>query len=314
MKLNKVAKDELRKKIEVELKEVPEGQRIQLDKDLLEDLLFEVVTLNKEKDIKVKLPVWSGEFLRKIDLSQVDFTNVSWLILGNVDYFIEEFYDVIEDSVEEKLEKFYRLAIKNPLFDSDRMGKELNNAYSVFYKGTNAHIDLSQSFEAIYRNKIHINCCNFSGLDFSSQDLSNFEKLIIYSSDISDTRLSIPNNISLEAGAAILRGIDLSDRTIDGYKYLDLDENNLHISDLTNTGIKIDLNAESCKDFRNSAEFYDAMNHYWVGCYVNGKKILSSEEKKTVATKKKEEYEKMKAEIFNSVLGSIEEQKKPRAK
>lgn len=53
---------------------------------MLEDLLFEIITLNKEKGIKIKLPIWSGDFLKKIDLSEIDFTDVSWnsLILEDV--------------------------------------------------------------------------------------------------------------------------------------------------------------------------------------------------------------------------------------
>ena len=65
MKLSNKSKDELREKIAEQLKEVPKGQRVQLDKDLLEDLLFEIITLNKEKGIKIKLPIWSGDFLKK---------------------------------------------------------------------------------------------------------------------------------------------------------------------------------------------------------------------------------------------------------
>ena len=42
---------------------------------MLESLLFEEIVVNKEKGIKLKVPVWSGEFLREIYLSEVDFTN-----------------------------------------------------------------------------------------------------------------------------------------------------------------------------------------------------------------------------------------------
>lgn len=44
-------------------------------------LLFDTYTCNKEKEIKIKLPVWSGEFLQKLDLSQVDFEDVFWCFM-----------------------------------------------------------------------------------------------------------------------------------------------------------------------------------------------------------------------------------------
>lgn len=53
MKLNKQAKNELRTEIIKQLKKIPNNKKINLDKDLL----FEVITLDKEKNIKIKLPV-----------------------------------------------------------------------------------------------------------------------------------------------------------------------------------------------------------------------------------------------------------------
>ena len=84
MRLSEKDRYAFRERIEVMLRKVPEGQRIKLDKDLLEDLLFVKKTVNEEKDIMVKLPVWSGKFLRKIDLSEVSFDNVSWTMLDNI--------------------------------------------------------------------------------------------------------------------------------------------------------------------------------------------------------------------------------------
>ena len=127
MQLNKQSKNELRKRIVEQLKEVPKGQKIKLDKELLEYLLFEVITLDKTTDTKVKLPIWSGEFLKKIDLSQVDFTNVSWCILDykESDYKIDfdditisdkNIYDTIDIVRSEKKEEYEQM--KNEIFDS----------------------------------------------------------------------------------------------------------------------------------------------------------------------------------------------------
>ena len=69
MKLNTKSKNELRDFIEEKIIDFPEEQKLQLDKKILEDLLFETITIDKEKGIILKLPVWSGNFLKKIDLS-----------------------------------------------------------------------------------------------------------------------------------------------------------------------------------------------------------------------------------------------------
>ncbi len=80
-------KNELRKKIEELLNRVPDGTHIHIDKDLLEVLIFEELSekqllknLEDKEDKKTikKEIVWSGDFLSKIDLSEVSFENVDW--------------------------------------------------------------------------------------------------------------------------------------------------------------------------------------------------------------------------------------------
>lgn len=305
MKLNKKNRDELRAKIVEQLKEVPEGQKIKLDKELLEELLFEVVTLNKEKGIIVKLPIWSGDFLRKIDLSQVDFTNVSWSILSFTeadDYNI--YYEGIDANVEaeQKIEKIIK--------DKVNEGFILSNGYVVSYNGTNANIDLTKSFEAIYGNIITLRGCGFTGLDFSHQDLSNIDELELRHSSIADTALTIPESLYLNGYRSSFSGLDLSSWTLDDECcFKDFPKCNLR-----NTGLKLIFKSESIKKLIDDhhiddGDIEEAMNNYLVGCYINGKKVLSSAEKEAQALQIKTEYEKMKDEIFTSVLGSIEEQK-----
>ena len=90
MKLNVESKNKLRAKIVEELKGVPADKKIKLDKDLLEFLLFDeleytvIQEIDKPVTLKPRIPIWSGEFLRHIDLSEVDFSNVAWSILGYV--------------------------------------------------------------------------------------------------------------------------------------------------------------------------------------------------------------------------------------
>ena len=303
MKLNRQSKDELRKRIVEQLKDVPEGQRVQLDKELLEDLLFEVVTIDKEKNIKVKLPIWSGEFLKKLDLSQVDFTDVSWCILDaykGSNYRIEfEDITISDESVRDKINKIRDEGIEERL--------ESSNGFVVGYGGTNANIDLTKSFEALHGGYIEVGKCNFAGVDFSHQYLTGIQSLYFYGSSLSGTRLTIPSEMPLQAFKSFFDGIDLSSRTIDADGYLSDDTYNLSYCSLRNTGININLDT-SVKGMHWDKALRNAMNEDWVGCYVNGKKVLSYEERQRNASDKREEYEQMKDGIFDSVLGSIEEQ------
>ena len=305
MKLSNQGKNELRNHIVEQLKKVPNGQRVKLEKDLLEDLLFEVVTIDKEKEIKLKLPIWSGDFLKKIDLSEVDFSDVSWYTLSTDierGYWLEPNVMTISDAIYDKIDKIRAEKIKN--------GFQLSNGYAVAYDGTNANIDLTKSFEAKYTNNIELFECNFEGLDFSHQDLTGINVLGLYDTNISKTKLSIPSKIVLHTLNSEFEGIDLSTRETDAISYFGDDINNNVFSNcnLRDTGIHINLNPDDFKDGRFKEELQDAMDYDWVGCYVNGKKVLSGDEKQEIADSKYDEYEKMKAEIFNSVTDTIEEQ------
>ena len=65
---------ELREIIKQRLDKVPEGERIHIEKSVLEILLFDSVN-----DGNGLCPVWSGSFLSKIDLSEISFDDVLWI-------------------------------------------------------------------------------------------------------------------------------------------------------------------------------------------------------------------------------------------
>ncbi len=89
MVLNETSKREFRKYIEQELDKLDDIElqdRIKLEPELLEQLLFEkgIFVTSDNFKIAVKYPIWSGEFLSKIDLSQISFDDVCWN-LGDLD-------------------------------------------------------------------------------------------------------------------------------------------------------------------------------------------------------------------------------------
>lgn len=265
---------------------------------MLEELLFETVIINKEKDIKLKLPVWSGEFLKKIDLSQVDFTDVSWSMLGVNDIYMNSFfvYRWIRRGVEVDESALFLLEH----FRKDNFERyKLANGYIVGYAGTNAKIDLSKSYEAKHEKRLLIQLCNFNGLDFSQQDLSTIETAFVLGSNLGDTKLPI-GNVPIVALHSDLSGIDLSNKEINAFNYMCSDKDSFGNCNLTNCGVHIDMDMNEFENReRELQEFQKAMSEKMTGCYLNGVKILSEEEQQVVGEEEREEYEKMINVIFN---------------
>lgn len=135
MKLNKQGRDELRAKVKELLESVPEGQRIHLEKDIVEALLFDSFKCEREKGkIFGKLIVWSGPFLSKLDLSEVSFDDVVWDGPSASGWYTEN------DKVE-----------------------------SIDLSNTNARIDFSKSFYAKGKfERNWIQDCNFANVDLSN--------------------------------------------------------------------------------------------------------------------------------------------------
>ena len=285
MSLSKESKDELRTIIKDNLKNIPDGQQIHLNKDILEFLLFDEIVVNQEKNLKMKIPVWSGEFLRKIDLSEVDFTDVSWQVFSDSNIRLEEIE--CDDDFNIKI----------------MIIKENNKNYTINYSYTNAVIDLTKSFEAKNCNKIYLMNCNFKGLNLQNQDFTKFRILYACNSDLSDTNLSIPNRI-FSASCSNLSNIDLSNYSINGIDSISGAPVDFYKCSLLNTKINIEFNPYEYKliidDYINNKSkislhklvlFNKLINDAWIGCYLNGKKIT-----------------KQKTDIFESVKNDIKRQ------
>ena len=306
MKLNKQGKDELRTQIEEQLKSVPDGQKVHLDKDLLENLLFETITYNKFTNEQLKLPIWAGEFLRKLDLSEVSFEDVAWslVVADTYDYPEEAFIEFMDEETYKNMPNI--LPTYNP-FEQTKI---------VDYSMTNAKIDFKKSFEFKKTGKIRLLFCDFNGVDLSNNDMSSLTSA--FECDLSDTGIVISPEMyegqKLVFDDTNLRNVDLSkftisieqmmtDRAIIGSK-----------CDLTNTGLNltVDTNEEIWNKEPNQWNpenfLKTEMMPHLVGCYINGKKIISLEEREAIAQEKRTEYETYKQGIFDSVYSSIEEQ------
>lgn len=374
MKLSLENKKIMREEIIKNLEHVPEGQRIHLDKELLEQLLFFPVVINESynlengkkiytwdgefsEDIVYKIPVWSGDFLKKIDLSEISFENV---MFGNYDFYESylsnsQFELLKKDMGEEQFKKVFC---------------DINNTYIHNFSGTNISIDF---------NKIeHIQYCDLSNVDLSK---SNFHGHA-YRCNFSNTGLNI-NLADEELSVAPPEDCNFSNNNFSDqsihYSFFDCQDMLVDCCDFKNTGLNIiydvpSLPIDIMRKILNLCDFYSYIANYGIdeyllnefyslpdnrwktrtskernykealeyflkkdlkslgfdpdigehiikfrnllarggldGCYINGRKVLSKEEREQLKNSKIEEYQQYEEEMMALLSGSLEEQVK----
>lgn len=270
--LNLEGREKLRASVEVLLASAPTNKKIQLPKETLEQLLFEEFTYN---DKKYKLPIWSGDFLKKLDLSQISFEDVSWSVIGLYEIDGDTTY-LTNDEDYDNLKKIDRLK-ENSL--------DVSNGQNcrVCYAGTNAMIDFTKSMEVKELGIISIMDCDFSNCDFSANNLSNLtniEMINISNCNFSNSKtFNIPPQIELTINYSNFENTNLSNIEING---LETFENKNFIDcNFKNTGLKISLSVDSIKQIMSSKNNDIPKKHYqelltaylqdkWIGCYLNG--------------------------------------------
>lgn len=321
--------EQLRDSIKQKLENSKFEGRIKIDKDVLEQLLFDSYTVGvygseKGQTYKpVKLPVWSGEFLQKIDLSEVDFSGVLWVPA----YEAENLVDGL-----------------------DRQKYQIDD---IDYSNTNANIDLSKAFlfktkrhdfeksEDIDAELIHIVGCNFENVDLSKSNLDG--KLIhIIDVDFENTNIKFNNtNMNPKNGyrdgsieSCNMNHTDLSNLTVPFLPMMDplmggSGGQSFSLNSCKNSGLKIVCNEEWLTDYAkdlfdnfDTSEkveiFFECMRDFFdendfVGCYFNGTLIESKEQliELSTNTMKKliDDYKKTTTEYkMSQLLKSIDEQ------
>lgn len=282
----KAFRNKIKLDLELDLIRNPYRNRIKIDKELLEKLLFDEYIFKSNR--RLRIPVWSGDFLSRIDLSEVSFEDVGWSVACDA-----SLVDIVPDFCE--FEDEYG---DYSIFDSrdDR----------VCYKNTNAFIDLEKSYEYKIGGKIDIYCCDFSGTSLAHVDSKQI--ISIDHCNLSNTGIVFKNlDEDIIIDKSDFSGCNMKDAKI-AFHNCDILSNNFK-----NTGVQLEINfsdESSTYDLENlKKEFKRAMeNDYLTGCYVNGIKILSSEEKIALAQKKKKEYEQFKEDVLKSYIQDIETQ------
>ena len=314
MNLNRKDKEKLRNVIESKLYNYKGDKRVNIDKELLDDLIFEkdIAVLPDGRKLEIKFIVWSGNLLKKIDLGEVSFDNVEWG--SHLDLGSKGQYQTV-------------------------YGKENLQKWPIILSNTNAKIDFNKSFSrlAFPNNKIEIVHCDFSNVDLSNAhgELINS----ISSSDLGNTNIKLNLNEAMFIYNSNLAGADLSDITLPASVFVFKESSNFYIIDtnLCDTGIHIEyrdysklpigmlskyikkkrsretLDEEETKEYEDilyqGFKLSELLKNRWLdGCYINGKYKPNEEKLKLKKAYLLEQYETMKQDIINTTLESLSSQ------
>lgn len=251
----------LRGRIKKYLDTYCDHKKIIISKELLESLLFEVIEVNiKGKWYKVKVPIWSGDFLAKIDLKEISFQDVLW----NYDICI-----ALNGVFDQLMESIYQIKSKNLVYAIP--------PYEICYADINAQIDLAESFlfnfgksSGIqkYDGLISVARCNFSGTDIRIGE--GVKAIQFINSNFANSRISIPYIESLYLKETDLSDNDLSHLCINGLS------NHFYGASFRNSGINVNINISELESYIQMADKHSKkliitmLNDYFVGCIVNG--------------------------------------------
>jgi uncharacterized protein YjbI with pentapeptide repeats len=275
MKLNKDGRIEQRKRVEAKLRDIEfnPNKRIKLDKERLLELLFDPSSKDENGNVYNKFSFYSDN-LCKLDLSEISSFNVS--------------------------------------FNSSEKYLNLSN--------TNMDINFELSYEFLCFEQLIIRNTSFKNVDLSEISFCSLTKNmkgIMENCDLSNTNLKLKD---VDNRILFFKNCNLSNNDFSGLKfYTDMRDDEFILVEscggdielvncnIANTGIDIFVEDFMAEDEQKGLK--DMIDKgYFDGCYLNGIKIVSPDEKINNAIKLEEEYKKYKAERINSTLDMIDAQ------
>lgn len=260
----------LRKDIKWELENYKGQNRLYYSKHVLENILFETFQVVFYGHVlNVKVPVWNGEFLSKLDLSQVDFSDCLWATSFCYDHNANgSFFGELLENIRKIRQTF-----------SFPNGSD----YDFCFKDTNANIDLTTSFcynleKNRHQGLVFVHSCDFSGSRVRIKESSEVHAVNIMSSSLSNTGLNIPGGVNLCFRESDMTNLDLSHLTINGL------DSEFKGTTFKNTGVNVNLDIRKMREYLDIdynfflQEFKKMLNEYFIGCYVNGILLESKED------------------------------------
>lgn len=246
--------------------------RIKIEKEKLEKLLFETYKCKIENmEITLKFPIWTGSFLRKIDLSEINFNDDKE---SNVYYIFDA--------------NAYALFTRDDIskFKSFREKYILGKKYSIDFSGTNAVFDFSKMFLAkkLIPN-INLRDCNFDSINLKNSNLSDlFNRVSVSNCNFKNTYAEIDINLIMNN---LVRNCNFINLKFEN-KHIDINEYECsNTSFFTNnfSGSGLYINADYTSEIGNAIK-EGRLN----GCVVNNKKIKSRKSEIEGINKKARKY------------------------
>ncbi len=232
------------------------GERLHIERELLEKALFDYLYLPRAV---MKVPVWSGDFLSKIDLSEVDFSHVAWSFFSKG--------------------KLYSYYMQNATF-ATYFNRVFEEGKQVIYRNTNAKIDFSNSFEALHSKakRAIVENCDFSNTDLSNNNFSIFSYAT--SCGFAHTNIDFGDSFKSYYGGntsfCSFKGNDLCGKQTSLLAFL-LCIGGCEENDFSDTGLNFCFSKEEMKKLQNETasiyanKFLSCLkNGYLKGCYLNG--------------------------------------------
>lgn len=270
----------LRRQIEEELENAPQGIRVYIPKAVLEQLLFEqydeTIHINeywknypeeyaKAKQLDgIKAPakylVWSGPFLSKIDLREIVFDDVIW------SFEFDESHPCILEWMHDNANSYKEYASRK-----------------IDLSNTNATIDFSKSFWAKIQERTgiikigeyklqEIFDVNFENVDLSKSVIDN-EKAEVQGCNFKNTGLKVvSSNNEISFVASNMQGTNLNGLTAP-FDYIYDQREIYELVNFINTGLNIIVTPDDIA----SKEFKEIINSGFIhGCFINGELVTSA--------------------------------------
>lgn len=292
MRLNEEGKKDVRLHMEQHLSKISLenlNDRIKFGEDLIETLMFSIEknpqTGEKEKRIR-----WSGEFLRKIDLSEVSFDGVQW---ASQDQEIDLSGTNAVIDFSKAIKSYGIVCVQNVNFN----GVDLSNSHTelisqstnVDYRNTNAKFDLNA-------DEFGFNNCNLDNLDLNGivVDSDCFEygsKKSLCGSSFKNTgiKIKLPKEQIIK---------DKEQKTENANAIISADnkrvkETGKHLSSEEIKKVTVITRTENIANLIKTSKLD--------GCYVNETLICTQEQKELNKQQLLDEYKRFKDSVINKI-------------
>lgn len=298
MKLSEETKTKMRKIIEDEFKKVPEGIKVKLDIEMMDELIFYYGYLKDEGDIdykRFKVPIWTPDCLSKIDLSELSFKNI-WLDNDEISY------DIFDSETEKQYEEN-----GFPYVLNREERKKYPNMAFINFKNTNINIDFR---DAAFGKRLYY--WNLSGVDLSESHIDSL--FAIENCDLSNTNINIDNvdwfikpaaddwNMPADGSFCEIFGDNFSGNNLSKVR---LNIENIISNNFANTGLRI-YYSEGKFDESIEELLRDSLKRgYLVGCYLNNVLIKENDTLEDVLNRANSQEQELLNSLSETIKGQI---------